>query len=239
MAAVSNAIKTQDVDLSLRVVAAAVDASNRVAIARMGLPQHHDWGAGTPAGARGVGHYATTVPNDPICILPPPQHHPIRLHHNRGLWWQWSEFVWNTVLAALLAGDYQVYNELKDDNDQCNPLRLDQMSKSPKKSSKSKRVISFSSTAVCALASTSSCILLTLPYWRCRRWCPHWCVLYCHAPCCCAVHPVTPAAAIPYHCIAWPWWQPLQRANEDVNIGVEVIWHQQLHLPSFNIECGM
>ncbi len=45
MAAVSNAIKTQDVDLSLRVVAAAVDASNRVAIARMGLPQHHDWGA--------------------------------------------------------------------------------------------------------------------------------------------------------------------------------------------------
>jgi len=104
------------------------------------------------------------------------------------------------------------------------PFHLDQTSRNQRKVSSPKAAVLCPLPAVRAVMSTSSSIvsmmlsspMCTLSY-----------TMLLHSP------PVTPAAAIPCHCIAWPWWQLLQLAKEDVNLG-RPFWQQWLHLPFSN-----
>jgi len=101
--------------------------------------------------------------------------------------------------------------------------------KGQKKRSKFKGGISFSSYCGPCMTLTSIFILKTVSS-------P---MQHCHAPCCCAVYPVTTPAAISYHCVACPCWQLLQLPKEDVKVGSDAGCHfgSSSCYPSAIIEC--
>jgi len=172
--------------LSLEVVAAAVAASNPMAMARTGALSNLCKRCQPPH----------NYPNNPIHIVHPPWHNPIQLHHNRE-----CNDNGQKESCIILCLQLSLFQSAKSMMHASMMMMIHTIHSlwtkwiKTKKNSKSKGSSSFSSsTVVCAMMSTNSCILSMLSSSMCTLSCT---MLLCSPPCC-----THSSSSLPWHHVA-------------------------------------